>query len=166
MAYLNISQGIDLTVKDEKLVNRLTRLFVNGGTTFDKTKTTLSFSEYYIFSDAFKGHKFQINLGQKLYYGHDAFGWEQNTVNGLDPVKNVNFSFNFSPSSIWNFSGTFKWNLLEKVNELALYQLSYNPANNCWRLNWGYQEDLTQKKFLFNFMVNFNDNNFTSLSNL
>ncbi|MDC0255391.1 hypothetical protein OAK75_10830 [Bacteriovoracales bacterium] len=166
LAYLNISQGIDLTVKDEKLVNRLTRLFINGGTTFDKTKTTLSFSEYYFFSDAFKGHKFQINLGQEIHYGNVSFGWEQNTVNGLDPVKNVKFSFEFSPSVIWTFSGDFKWNLLEKVNELAFYQLSYKPTNNCWRLNWGYQEDLTQKKFLFNFMVNFNDNNFTSLSNL
>jgi LPS-assembly protein len=163
-AFLNISQGVDLTVKDEKIVNRLTRLYINGGSTFDKIGTTLSFSEYFFFNDSFKGHKFKVDIGQKIRYGEIALGWEQNTVNGLDPVKNLNFSFKLSPSDIWQFSGDFKWNLLNKINELTFYQISYRPLNNCWGLNWGYKEDLTQKKFIFNFMVNFNDSNFTSLS--
>ena len=166
VAYLNISQGIDFTVTDERLLNRLTRLYVNGGTTFEETGTTLSFSEYYFFSESFKGHKFNLDVGQRVLSGNVSFGWEQNTVNGLEPVRNLKASFSLSPVDVWNFSGEFKWNLQEKVNELSLYQVTYKPHNNCWRLIWGYKDDQSSKKFLFNFLVNFNDNSFTSLSDL
>ncbi len=166
VAYLNISQGIDFTVTDERLLNRLTRLYVNGGTTFEETGTTLSFSEYYFFSDNFKGHKFNLDIGQRVLSGNVSFGWEQNTVNGLEPARNLKASFSLSPMDAWTFDGEFKWNLQEKVKELSLYQVTYKPHNNCWRLIWGYKDDLSSKKFLFNFLVNFNDNSFTSLSDL
>ena len=166
VAYLNVSQGIDFTVTDEKLLNRLTRLYVNGGTTFDETGTTLSFSEYYFFSDNFKGHQFRVDVEQNVWLGNVSFGWEQNTVNGLEPARNLNASFSFSPADIWSFYGALHWDLQEKINELSLFQVSYKPRNNCWRLIWGYKDDQASKKFLFNFLVNFNDNNFTSLSDL
>ena len=66
--------------------------------------TTLSFSEYYFFSEEFKGHKFNLDIEQRILSGQVSFGWEQNTVNGLDPARNLKLSFNISPVDVWTFS--------------------------------------------------------------
>jgi LPS-assembly protein len=162
IAFFELSQGLDLNVKSDLLVDRLTRLYVNTGLTLDKT--TLSVQDFYFHKTS--DHKLtstaaynfeRASLGGRFTY------YSSNTSN--TPIaKLVGYDLVLRASDLFTFKNTIDYNLITKNITQSNYSFIYSPLNNCWKIEFNYARDLIEKKFGLLVYINYNENNFTSLN--
>lgn len=161
IAYFNVSQGYDLNVESEKTLDHLTRLFVETGVSV--SKFNFSASEYYFHQT--NEHIFSISLSQNFKYfdyvsslGYDSFSSSRNK-------KNFSTSGNIYLTSLFTVSASIDYDIeLKRQNKLK-YSVLYSPVNNCWRLGLNYEKNQSESRTYFNYLFNFNDNNFKAISN-
>ena len=165
IAYLDVSQGVDLALPDRingadtELNDRLTRLFVNTGLSVNKT--SFSVTEYYFHQNS--NHIFSGNVTQSF----DLFdvGVGLNYDSFTTPIKKYATSdLYLRPFDIAHFKIHYDYDLDLSRTDKSEYTMIYSPLNNCWKLELGYAKNLYDKRYSFNFLVNFNENNFKSFN--
>lgn len=159
VAYFNVSQGYDLDVESDKTVDSLTRLLLAGGVEFKEL--SLSFTENYFYKE--QGHvaSFSINksftgggLGGSISY--DSFSTPVN--------KQLNFHANYKPIDLISLLVDYDYDWENKKSSGSTYGVVYSPLNNCWKLDVKYKTTQIDKRYSVNFLINFNENSFKSLS--
>ena len=158
--YFNISQGIDLYTKNkgEDFPSSLTRLYLSGG--INIFGYDITGSEYFFHN---KGtHISNLSLSKQYDFGKYSFSLTHDLLS--EPVnKFATFNITFSPFDILHFSLLYDYDIDQKMNTRSFYKVSYHPYNNCWRLILNYDITQIHKQFSFNFLINFNENNFLEI---
>lgn len=162
LTYLDISQGLDLNVKSDQLVDRLTRLYINTGLSLDRL--SYSIQEFYFHKTS--EHK----LSSTASYNLDRFSlggrFTYNSFNSSNtPVaKLLGYDLSIRANDLISFKNSADYNLETKLFSQSNYSLLYSPLNNCWKIEFTYAKDLIEKRFGLLFYINYNENNFTSIN--
>jgi len=162
ISFFDVSQGIDWSIPSSTFFNRLTRLYLNAGVSFDR----LSFSaqEFYFHQQA--THKFttaaSYNFDRGTIGGTFTYNSFLTSSTPVSKVGSLNYSFNFSDLFLWKHS--FEYDFRARVWSKSLYSILYSPLNHCWKLEFNYSRDLIEKKVGLLFYINYNENNFTSFN--
>lgn len=159
VAYFNISQGYDLAVEAEDFEDKLTRLNISTGWTVDNTQ--LSLSEYFFYGT--NEHILSLNLTQGLGKHYFKTGFEYNSF--LDPVfKFISVEVGISASENFDFTIFYDYDIDQRKNLKSVYKMLYTPQNNCWKLELAHSRTIIERSFSLNFLINFSNQNFRSLS--
>lgn len=159
IAYFNLSQGYDLNLQDVETKDRLTRLHLNAGASFGSLG--VSASEYYFHQG--QEHIFSFNISHSIrsfYYSlgvtYDSFARPIN--------KTANSNIVFSPIDLIQLRLKYEYDLEDRKVKKSQYGLLYSPSNNCWKFDLSYETDQIDKNISFNFLFNFNEGNFTGVT--
>lgn len=164
VAYFNVSQGYDLYRKRDDLGRelpfdeRLTRLFLNTG--FSIRNTSISISEYYYY--ATQESILNATVSQGFGLGSLSTSLRYNSFR-VPSDKFVNFRGNIQLFGLLSLSGNLDFDMEAKRTNQLSYGLLYTPTNNCWRLSLDYLKTIAEKRFSFNFLINFSGDGFTGL---
>lgn len=162
IAFFEVSQGLDLNIKSDELVNRLTRLYVNTGLSLDRT--SLNIQEFYFHKTS--EHK----LASTVSHNFDRFTFggrfTYNSFNSSNtPItKLAGYDLLVHANDLLTFKNSLDYNLNSKNITQSSYSLIYSPLNNCWKLEFNYTRDLIEKKFGLLVYINYNENNFSSIN--
>lgn len=159
LAYFNVSQGFNFNEESEELSKRLTRLFVATG--FSVNKFDFGASEYYFYADK----KNLMSVSLKRTFDNGVLG----TAFRYDPFsapvnKSIVFDGEIKLSKLFTVSAFYDYDIEKKQSKLTKYKALYSPVNNCWKLELSHLKSITDTKVSFNFLINFNENSFKSLS--
>lgn len=160
IAHFNISQGYDFNVKASKFRDNLTRLYINTGVNF--LNNSFSMSEYYFHHT--DDHIVSFYLNHNFTQGSLGVGWNYDS----SPPVNKTFSFSgtYLPIDLFSLSMKINYDMEEKKLTDSNYSFLYSPRNNCWKLEVKYTKSLSDQQFSFNFLINYNKNNFTSVTGM
>jgi LPS-assembly protein len=167
IAYFDVSQGYDQNMDSEnknpvKLVDRLTRLYVNTG--FSIGQMNLSAQEFYFHRTS--EHKFISSVS----YGFERMSLSGNfTYNSFNssntPIeKLVGYNLSVSPTDLLTLSNAVNYNLQQKLVTQSSYSILYTPLNNCWKLAFTFARDQIDKKVGLIFYLNYNNNEYTEIN--
>lgn len=162
VSYFNVSQGYEFEgEEDGEFEDSLTRLHVETGLSLDKW--SLSASEYYFYAT----NEHLINFSTEYRFdkatARSSFIYDSFTT----PVnKQVNLGGTLAFSDLLSFSVDYNYDIEDKHETMSRYGILYSPSNNCWKLDLAYEKNLVEKQISFNFLINFNENSFTSLSGI
>jgi len=161
VAYFNLSQGYDFSAPGDTTTDKLTRLYLNTG--FNIGNFSLSAYDYYFHK--FGEHLFYINFSQSFNrftlsssFKYDSFSTPIN--------KTILASASTSLNDLISLEASYEYDFDKKEVVKSKYGALYKPLNNCWRFSVDYESDEIEKNISFNFLINFNENNFTSLSGI
>jgi LPS-assembly protein len=159
--HFNVSQGYDLNVDTDFLKDKLTRLFVD--TSYNFNSITLSGSEYFYFATG----EHLINISGQYHFDlvtvYTSFSYNSFTK----PVdKRISFGGALSLSDLVSFNGAYSYDIEDQKETSSKIGVLYAAQNGCWKLGIDYTRSLIEKRVGINFMVNFNENSFTSLSEI
>ncbi len=162
IAFFEVSQGLDLNIKSNELVNRLTRLYINAGLELDKT--TFSVQEFYFH----KTSEHKLTSAAAYNFDRASIGgkFTYNSFNSSNtPVaKLLGYNFSLQLSDLVTFKNSADYNMQTKLFAQSNYSLLYAPLNNCWKIEFTYARDLIDQKFGLLFYINYNENNFASIN--
>lgn len=162
IAFIDISQGLDLNLENADLNERLTRLYVHTGLAINDY--TLDMKEFYFHQTS--EHKFSFSFSK--YFDRFRIGTEfnYNSFNSsTTPIlKTVAITGGLNLNDLIQFSTSHDYNMRTKVLSKSSYGVIYSPLNNCWKLELNYATDLIDKRIGFNLLINYNDNTFQGLS--
>lgn len=159
IAYFNISQGYDLDEESDDTVDSLTRLLLSGGVAFEKL--SLSFNENYFYRE--RGHVASLSLNKSIMNG--SFGGTIFYDSFSTPVnKTFKFHANYKPIDLITLLVDYDYDWENKRSSGSTYGMIYSPLNNCWKLDVKFITTQIDKRYSVNFLINFNENSFTSLS--
>lgn len=161
VSYFNVSQGYEFGLEEEDFENSLTRLHVNTGV--DLEKVHLSASEYYFYAT----DEHLINLSAEYRFTQASLRTSFIYDSFTTPVdKQILFGGTLGLSDLLSFSAEYIYDIEDQRETKTEYGVLYSPYNNCWKLDLKYSKNLVDKRISFNFLINFNENSFTSLSGL
>lgn len=162
ITFFDVSQGIDLTVNSERLVDRLTRLYVNTGLNLDKF--TLGIQEFYFHKTG--EHKLTSSIGFNFERVILSGEFTYNSFNSSStPItKLAGYDLTVHLNDLITLKNSLDYNIESKLISQSTYSVLYSPINNCWKLEFNYARDLIDKKFGLLLYINYNDNNFTSIN--
>jgi LPS-assembly protein len=166
IAYLNISQGYDFNLYNETAVNRLTRMALEMGVSLNST--SVNFTEFYYWST--NEHFTTLSASQKFTNFSMTASVNYNSFS--DPiVKTARLGSSITLSSIMKVNLALTYDLAKHTEDSGNIDLQYSPKNNCWKFDVNYEyiaeiENVRRvdHRYSFNFLVNFNDNVFVSLT--
>lgn len=159
VAYFDVSQGYQLDIDEGPLRERLTRLHINTG--FTVGRTTFSAQEYYFYDT--QDHLFNISLAQR----YDRFRFAASLVYdqfNRPADKRMSLEGAIKASETLVFTAMYDFDVEQSREVMSDYGVIYSPYNNCWKLGLNYERSQVEKRLSFNFIFNFNDNNFTSFT--
>lgn len=158
-AYFNASQGYNFFIDESALKDRLTRLYLSTG--FTISDFSFSAYEYYFYNNS--TNIFYFSLSKSFSLGSLSLNANYNGVSR--PInKTLGLSGTFSPSSRISLSGSYNYDIQKKVSSKIVTNLLYSPLNKCWKLNINRTKTLIDTVISFDFLINFSDNTFTSLT--
>ena len=162
ITYFDVSQGIDLRVKSEQLIDRLTRLYINAGVTLDRL--TFAVQEFYFHKSS--EHKFTSSATLTLNRASIGSKFTYNSFNSLNtPVtKLIGYNFSLNINDLVTVTNSLDYNIESKLFNQSTYSLLYAPLNDCWKLEFNYTRDLIDRKFGLLVYINYNADNFTSIN--
>jgi LPS-assembly protein len=159
ISYFDVSQGLDLTVNSERLVDRLTRLYINTGISLDRL--TFSIQEFYFHKSG--EHKFTsaatLNFNRFSIAGNFTYNSSNTPI-----TKLVGYNFTLNINDLITLKNSLDYNIESKLINQSSYSVLYAPLNNCWKIEFNYTRDLIDKKFGLLLYINYNANNFTSIN--
>lgn len=158
VAYFNVSQGIDVSAGRESFDEKLTRLAVSSGITL--AKSSLSAYEYYYYAtnEHVFGTTYYHDFGRfdlSASFTYDAFSKPINKFGTL--------AGNFLLSDLIKVTASYDYNWETKKSERSKYGVVYSPTNNCWMLGFDYEINQIERRYAFNFLINFNEGQFQGL---
>lgn len=163
IGYFNVSQGYDfyrerdLLGRELSFKEKLTRLFVNTG--FNLNRTSISLQEYYFY----ESDEHIANLGVTQSFDRGSLGGALRYNSFRVPVdKFLSTNASLQLSDLFTVQAAWEYDIQEKRSNQSRYGLTYTPYNNCWMLQLDYLKTIAEKRFSFNFLINFN-NGFMSL---
>lgn len=160
VSYFNLSQGYDFAVRRTNFDDGLTRL--KGETGFNWDRFSLSATEYYFYKSA--DHIADVSASRSFDRASvsTTFSYDSSAT----PVnKKLGLTGTLIPYETLSVDATYKYDLQVKRRTDAIYKFLYSPLNNCWKFELQYAQTLIDKQISFNFYINFNENNFKSLTN-
>jgi LPS-assembly protein len=161
IGYFNISQGLDFAEENvESLEDRLTRLYADMG--FSGVNWSVSLREYYFHQTS--DQILSLNFQRRIETLNLLFNYQENSF----PESNkriLKYGFQIRPVDIFGFSLLQEYDLRVEENIRTVYQADFMPLNNCWIFNINYRDSLVEKRFAFNFIFNFGDDNFSDYRN-
>lgn len=161
VGYFNISQAYDLDSEADAVRQRLSRLYINSGLNLDRF--TFQTREYFFYDT--KSHIFSTGFG--LRYPYFRFNIDYVYNNETDPIRKlVNISAYLNLLDRFEFNTRYEYDLELETIPQAVYNFIYSPTNDCWKFNVNYRKTLIEGRLSFNFLIKFNDNNFSSLSDI
>jgi LPS-assembly protein len=165
VSYFNVSQGYDLYRKTDALgrdlsfKEKLTRLFVDTGFSFGDY--FLNFQEYYYYST--QENILRTSFGMNFERGNIVTSLRYNSFR-VPVDKFFNTTGSLQLTDLISVQGSWEYDLESKRTNRSTYGVTYSPVNNCWMLQLGFLKTIAEKRFSFNFLINFNDNTFAGLS--
>ena len=157
VAYFNVSQGYRL-YEVEAGTSNLTRLYLATG--FSLANTSISASEYYFYDQ--KKHIFSANLTQN--YGRLASSVTYSYDDASDPeTEEISLTFRFRPMDILSTYLKYDYDIQTDVLNEREIGMVYRPLSRCWLMQLSQEKSQIDTKYSFNFLINFNDENFNSL---
>ena len=163
VSYFNVSQGYEFDTGEEDggFEDSLTRLFVNTGLNLDRW--SLSASEYYFYATNEHLVNFSTEYRFDKMKARTSFIYDSFTT----PVnKQFLIGGTLDLSDLLSLSAEYVYDIEDKQDIKSRYGFLYSPYNNCWKLDLAYEKNLVEKQVSFNFLINFNENSFTSLSGM
>jgi LPS-assembly protein len=162
ITYFEVSQGLDLTVDSDDFVDRLTRLYINTGFTFDKF--SFGIQEFYFHKSG--EHKLASSTALNFERFTFAGNFTYNSFNSSNtPItKLLGYTATLSLNDLFTLKNSVNYNIETKVISESSYSILYAPINNCWKLEFNYARDLIDAKFGLLVYINYNANNFTSIN--
>lgn len=159
LGYFNVSQGILLEGENDNFKNSLTRLHVDSA--YGTSNWSVGLNDYYNHQSSdhilsFYGErKFdRVNLlGQYRYNSYDG-----------DKLRTIRTGLQFRPIDFFGVSFLKEYDLEANQNISAIYQVDFIPNNNCWILNFRYQEIFDNHRFAFTLKFNFGQDQFKDYS--
>jgi LPS-assembly protein len=158
VAYFNVSQGYDFYNTGENIKDNLTRLHINTGFTLNNTSFSSQMFYYYPGENSI----FNINVSQAFKRGSVGASLRYNSFR-LPTDKFFLAQTEFQLSELISLRGQIEHDIEQKRTIRTNYGLTYSPYNNCWKLLLDYQKTTIDKRFSFNFLINFNDAAFQGL---
>lgn len=159
IAYFNLSQGYDLAVESDEVEEKLTRLHLSTGANIFKTDFDLN--EYYFYST--NEHILSFRITQNVGPHYFRVGFEYNSF--IDPIfKFINSEVGISANDNFDFTIIYDYDIEQKALQKSVYKVLYTPLNNCWKMELAHTKTVIDKSFSLNFLINFNDKSFKSLS--
>ncbi len=162
IAFFDLSQGLDMNVNSDQLVNRLTRLYLNTGLSLDKV--SLNLQEFYFHKTAESKltstatYTFEkASLGGRFTY--NSFNSSSTAV-----AKLAGYDLVLQVSDLVLLKNSLDYNLSTKNITQSSYSLVYSPLNNCWKVEFNYARDLIDQRFGLLLYINYNENNFAALN--
>lgn len=171
IAYFDVSQGYDLNVhsagadpnvRSDQLIDHLTRLYVNTGVSF--RRLGLGIQEFYYHKTA--EHKLVSNASYNFDRATVTGNFTYNSFNSSNTptARLVGYTLNLKASDLVTLGNSINYNLKDRHFDQSTYSVIYAPLNNCWKIEVNYARDQLDKKIGLLFYINYNENNFTSLS--
>lgn len=161
LGYFNISQAYDLDSESELVRERLSRLYVDSGLNLDRF--SFRTREYYFYDT--QSHIFSTGFGFR--YPFFRFNIDYTYNNETDPIRKlVNLSAYLNLISKIELNTSYEYDLELETIPTSNYNFTYSPSNDCWKFNINYRKTLIQGRLSINFLIKFNDNNFSSLSDI
>ena len=164
VGYFNVSQGYDFYRKTDslgrelELEDKLTRTLIDTGMTLHRTN--LNFQEYYFYKT--QEHIFRASITQSFDRGQFGAALRYNSFR-VPVDKFFSTQGNIRLTDLFTIQGGWEYDLEGKRTNQNRYGVLYTPYNNCWRLQLDFLKTIAEKRFSFNFLINFNDNSFTGL---
>ena len=161
VAFFNVSQGydlyrdIDIFGRELDFQDKLTRLFVNTG--FSVNQTSFSLSEYYYYST--QESIFNGTISQAFSRGSVSASLRYNSFR-VPIDKFIFLNGNLRLTDLIAVNGRWEYDLEEERSIRSEYGVTYSPVAECWMLQLGFLNTIAEKRFSFNFLINFNDNFF------
>lgn len=162
IASFEFSQGYDLNIVSDELVDHLTRLYVNSSLSLNRL--SLGLQEFYFHRTS--EHKFTSSASYSFDRASLGGTFTYNSFNSSNtPVaKLAGYNIAFSLNDLVRLTNSVDYNIqTEKINK-STYSIHYSPLNNCWKVEFNYAKDLIDKKVGILFYINYNENNFTSIN--
>lgn len=162
ITYFNISQGLDLTVNSERLIDRLTRLYINFGVSFERV--SFAVEEFYFHKS--QEHKFTSSMSYNFSRLQLSGNFTYNSYNSINsPVsKLAGYDLTLGLNDLFTLKNRMDYDIASKLVSSSSYSVLYAPTNNCWKLEFNHTRDLIDKKFGLLIYINYNENNFTSIN--
>lgn len=160
VAYFNVSQGYDFYNSSSEFKNNLTRLHIDTG--FTLNNTSLSSQVYYYYPG--ENSIFNINASQSFKRGSLGASLRYNSFR-LPTDKFFLARGALQLSELFTIRGQIEHDIELKTTIRSNYGLTYSPYNNCWKLLLDYQKTTIDKRFSFNFLINFNNSAFQGMQN-
>ncbi|MEA9358592.1 hypothetical protein SHI21_20310 [Bacteriovorax sp. PP10] len=162
ITYLDVSQGLDLTVDSDRLVDRLTRLYINTGISLDRL--TFAIQEFYFHKSG--EHKLTSSTTLNFDRFSIAGDFTYNSFNSSNtPItKLVGYDFTLNINDLITLKNSLDYNIESKLINQSSYSVLYAPVNNCWKIEFNYTRDLIDKKFGLLLYINYNASNFASIN--
>jgi LPS-assembly protein len=162
ISFFNISQGYDLTVNSPDLNDKLTRLYVSTGMSFEKF--SFGVEEFYFHKS--QEHKFTSSLGGNYSMFKLSVNFTYNSFNSINtPVtKKIWYDASLNINDLFTLKNRIDYDIESRLIAESSYSFLYAPINNCWKIEFNYTKDLIDNKFGLLLYINYNDNNFTSIN--
>lgn len=161
IGYFNVSQGYMLQEIDTDNVNdRLTRLQVQTG--YIAQKWNVNLDEYYFHREG--QNIFSLNGNRRFEYLNVFAGYN---YDGLREKKlnTITYGGQVRPTDILGLAYSRQEDLEANRNLSTIYSIDLMPHNNCWILNFNYQQKINYARFSFGIMFNFGDDRFERMRN-
>jgi len=159
VSYFNISQGYDFAVQRQNFDDGLTRLKIETGFNWDRF--TFGASEYYFYKTS--DNITQVSGSRSFERGSLGLSFSYDST--TKPAnKKTGVTAELTPLDIITLSAIYKYDIQMKRRTDSNYKMLYSPPNNCWKFEVQYAQTLIDKQVSFNFFINFNENNFKSLT--
>ena len=157
VAYLGLSQGYDLNLKDKEIKEKLTRLHLT--TEFHQDNYSFTGNEYFFHSQ--RKHIFQLNYNYRYDWGRLSTRYDYDSLAILGR-RFLTLGANVKVLGRYTFHFNRGFDFQDKDNVRKSYGLLYSPANNCWKINLKYHRNPFERTIFIQFLINFNKNQFHS----
>ena len=162
ITFFDVSQGIDLTVDSDRMVDRLTRLYINTGITLDRL--SFAIQEFYFHKTGEHKLTSSTTLSFERFSVSGDFTYNSFNSSNTPITKLVGYDFTLNINDLITLKNSLDYNIESKLINQSSYSVLYAPLNNCWKIEFNYSRDLIDKKFGLLLYINYNANNFTSIN--
>jgi LPS-assembly protein len=155
IAFFDVSQGYDLSIKSDDFKENLTRLRVNAG--FSANSVSYSSQVYYYYATEESVTTLSIDKSFKYANITASLRYDSFRV----PIDKF-----FQTSTVINLSdqlrirGGWEYDIERSSTNRSTYGFVYSPNNNCWRFLLDFEKTVYDKRVSFNFLINFNNESF------
>jgi LPS-assembly protein len=162
VGFFNVSQGyiLDKELPTNKFEDRLTRLLIQAG--FGADRWSFNFSENFFYN----GSEHIFNAGFNREFDQLRF-FSSYTYSSLNQAKLefLSLGTQIRVTDILGFSILREMDLEAKEIIRNIYSVNFMPLNNCWIFNLNYRESLVDKRYSFNLIFNFGNQEFQLYKN-
>lgn len=156
IGFFNLSQGVVLADQEtEEFSDRLTRLLLHTG--YNLGNWDFDLKEFYFHQS--KDHIFNMNVQHRLGLVNLLGTYNYNSFEEAN-LKTMRLGVQYRPIDTFGMSVLKEHDLDEDANIRTIVQFDVMPNNNCWIFNVNFKDSLVEKRYAFNIIFNFGNEDF------